>query len=202
MHRKIDDVFYCAGIKEILDGIIIGRSSDYDEISSAVGFFGIQRRFQIQFLILQIILDVIILDRRDPLIDHIDLFFYDIDRCDCIVLCQQGCDGQSDIACSGNGDLSCGMKNLVFLWFLFADIFIGETQDLLQIFQLFNGRHVAVVFQLGKDGPVDPDPISQFRLGKIHFFSFCLNGFRQFVLINPLHHFTSNVALSNNHISL
>ena len=51
------------GVKEILLAVIVGRSGNYNKISIRISLFTVQSGGKIQFLLCQILLDIIILDR-------------------------------------------------------------------------------------------------------------------------------------------
>ena len=122
----------------------------------AVGGFRIQRGKKVEFLVFQIVFQIVVFDRRDLFIDQVDFFFDDIDGNDFIVLSQKDGDRHADIACAGNGDLpvQIGLFLLLFFFFL-SDLIEGKTQDFLQVFQLGNRRHIGAVFDLGDHRPVD-----------------------------------------------
>ena len=86
LHHQLDDSFYGRGVKEILLRIIVGRRCNDDEIGIPVSGFCIQRGSQVQILLCQILFNVIILDRRLTVIDHIHLFRDNIHRRHMIML--------------------------------------------------------------------------------------------------------------------
>ena len=73
-------------VEIILFRVIIRRSGDDHEIRVDVGLTAVGRGCQIKLLICKILFNIIILDRRYPVVDHIDFLRNDIYRRDSVVL--------------------------------------------------------------------------------------------------------------------
>ena len=73
-------------IEIILFRVIIRRSGDDHEIRIGVGLPAVGRGCQIELLLCKILFNIIILDRRYPVIDHIDFLRNDIYCRDSVVL--------------------------------------------------------------------------------------------------------------------
>ena len=77
------------GIEEILDGIVVGGSSDDYEVGITVCGFCIQCRCQIQLFFSEILFDIVVLIRRNALVDHLHFFGDDVYDHHRMVLAQQ-----------------------------------------------------------------------------------------------------------------
>ena len=53
--------------------IVVGRGRYYNKISISVCCLSIQRCSQIQFLLCEVLLDIVILNRRLTVVDHLNL---------------------------------------------------------------------------------------------------------------------------------
>ena len=73
LQNQVDDLLYVRSIEVILHRVIIGRSSYHHKVCILVSLLAIQCCHQIQRLLCQILLDVIILDWRNPLIQFLHL---------------------------------------------------------------------------------------------------------------------------------
>ena len=100
LHHQLNDRFDRAGVKEILSRIIIGRRRNNDEVRVLVRRFRIHRRRQIQCLLCQVLLDIVILDRRLSMIHHVHLFWDDIHCHHMIVLRKKRRQRQTHIHCT------------------------------------------------------------------------------------------------------
>ena len=63
---------------EVLNRIVVGWRGNDNEFGILIGGCAIQRGGQIEVFFSKILLDVIALDRRDPIIDFIHLLRHDI----------------------------------------------------------------------------------------------------------------------------
>ena len=106
--------FHSRCVKIVFLRIIVRRSCDHHDICRTVNFPGrialihhliIQYTCQIQLFFCQIFFDIVILDRRDPVIDLLDLFLDDINSRNRIMLRQKRGNRKSYITCTGNRDL-------------------------------------------------------------------------------------------------
>ena len=82
----IDHGLYRRGVEEISFGIVVGRCGDNHEIRIPVGGFSIRRRLQLQLFFCKKTLDLRVLNRRFPRIDHLHLLFDQIHRLHLMVL--------------------------------------------------------------------------------------------------------------------
>ena len=106
---KLEDAFDSRAVKEILFGVVVCGRGDDDEVSFAVGRCAVYGSGESElafsfFRFRQIFFDILVLDRRDKLIDLFYLFGKDVDCRDFIVLSQQDRQGQAYIAGARNGD--------------------------------------------------------------------------------------------------
>ena len=107
---KSQHAFHSGAVKEVLLRVVIGRSGDNDEVCIGIGSRtvcgGSQIKVSLTLLgLIQILFDVFVLDRRNEVIEFLDLLRYDIDGGDHVMLRQKNCEGETNIACSGNGNL-------------------------------------------------------------------------------------------------
>lgn len=102
--------FHSGAVKEVLLRIVISRSRDNDEVCIRIGSRTVCGGSQIKvpltfFGLIQILLDVFVLDRGDEVVEFLDLLRYDINGGYLVVLRQKNCEGETNIACSGNSNL-------------------------------------------------------------------------------------------------
>ncbi len=76
------------GVEEILLRVIIGRSGDDNEFRIAVGALPVKSCNKVQWLLFQVLLYVLILNRTLLPVDFIYLLPYDIDSDNLVVLRQ------------------------------------------------------------------------------------------------------------------
>ena len=69
--HQLNNRLHCKSVKEILLAVIIGRYRDHHEIRILICCLCIQGSCKIQILLSQIFLNILVLDRRLPLIDQI-----------------------------------------------------------------------------------------------------------------------------------
>ena len=77
---------------------------DDDVVRAGVGFALVERSFEVQFLVCQVVFDLHILDGRLLAVKHLHLLRDDVDGHDLIVLGKQDGVGEADVAGSGDGD--------------------------------------------------------------------------------------------------
>ena len=102
LNDQLDDSLNRRGVKEILLAVVVGRSRNDNEVSIFVGGFCTQRCGEIQVLLCEVLLDVLVLNRRLTVVDEVNFFRDDVHCHDLMVLTQQRGNGQTDIAGSGN----------------------------------------------------------------------------------------------------
>ena len=105
LQNLADDSLHRRSVKEILLGIIIGRSSYHHKLRIPISSFRIQSRLQIKLILSKIFLDIFILDRRPPCVDHRHLLRHDIHSCHAVVLSNECRQRKSDISSSRNCNL-------------------------------------------------------------------------------------------------
>ena len=73
LHHQIDDGFHCGGVEEVLLAVVVGRGGDDHEVGVRVGLLAVERGGEVQFLLGEVLLDVVVLDRGLTGVDHVDL---------------------------------------------------------------------------------------------------------------------------------
>ena len=86
-----------ARIEIIRSRVIIGWSCDHHKIGIGIRFCAIERRRKIKILLRQILLDIIILNRRDPTVDLLHFLRYHVHCHHIIVLCKKSRNTQPHI---------------------------------------------------------------------------------------------------------
>ena len=98
----IDDGFDSGSVEEILLGVVVSGGGDDHEVGVAVTGLLVEGSLEAQRLVGEIILDVVVLDRRLLMVHQINAFGNDVDSGDIIMLGQQSGNGKTDIAGTGN----------------------------------------------------------------------------------------------------
>lgn len=106
-----DDGLHAGRIEEVLHRIIIRRCGDHDKVGNPIGTFGIERRPQIQRFGFQVLLNLLIHNRRDAVIYFVDLLRNNIHGNDFMMLAQQRRNAQTDITRTGH----CNLHNYLTL---------------------------------------------------------------------------------------
>jgi hypothetical protein len=104
-HHVLDHRFDGASVEVVGFGIVIGRRGDDDVVGTGVGIYLIHRGAKIQRLVLQVVIDLDVLDRRLLAVQHFHLLGDDVERDDFVMLGQQNGVGESDVAGAGDCDL-------------------------------------------------------------------------------------------------
>ena len=71
-------LFHVRGVEEILLTVVIGRGGYHHEVRIPVGCLAVKGSGEHQGLCPQVFLDIIVLYRRYPVVDFVNLFRYDI----------------------------------------------------------------------------------------------------------------------------
>lgn len=87
---------------QLLLAIIIGWRCDYDKVCIGVGLPRVQRGAQIKPFGCKVFVDIFILDGTLTPVNHVHLFFDDINSGNLVVLCKQHRNGQTNVSSSGN----------------------------------------------------------------------------------------------------
>jgi hypothetical protein len=115
---QLDDSFNCRSIKEVLLAVIVGRCCDNNEVCILVGGFSVQRCRQVQVFLCQILLNVLVPNRRLLVIDKVNFFRDNIDCHDLMMLGQQRGNGQTDIT----GTCNCDFHSLSPFLFVLSSL--------------------------------------------------------------------------------
>ena len=102
MHNQLDYCFYSTGVEKVLLAVIVGRCSDNNKFCILIGHFRIQRSNKIKVLFCQIFFNIIVLDRGFAPVDEVGFFRKNVDCRHMVVLCEQGGNGETDVAGAGN----------------------------------------------------------------------------------------------------
>ena len=103
-HDQLDHSLDSRCIKMLRVAVVVGRGRDYNKICIRISSLYIQGCSQIQILFCQIFFNVVILNRRFPVVDHLDLLRNDIHSSHMMMLGKQGCNRQTNITCSGHSN--------------------------------------------------------------------------------------------------
>ena len=106
LQYQVNDLLHVRSIKVILHRVVVGRSSNHHEVCILVSRLTIQGSGQVQWFLRQIFLDVIILYRRNPIIQFLHLFRHHIHSSHLMMLSQQSGNTQSHVASTGHGNLN------------------------------------------------------------------------------------------------
>ena len=90
-------------IEIVLYGVVVGWCSNHHEVGFLISCLAIKSSSEVQRLLCQIFLDIVVLDRRNTVIEFLYLFRNYIYCCNMMVLRQQCCYTQTDVASSGYG---------------------------------------------------------------------------------------------------
>ena len=93
------------GIEKILGRIVIGRRSDNHEIGIGIRLSPVKCSPEIQFFLSEILLYVVILNRRNAVIDFLHLLRHHIHSNHFMMLRQQSRHAQADITSTGHRNL-------------------------------------------------------------------------------------------------
>ncbi len=99
---EVDDILDMMGVEEVLDGVVVGGGCDDNKVGILICCLAVEGCHEVQFLLPQVLLDILVLDGGDPVVDLLHFLGDDIYRCYLVVLCQEGCDRESHISCSCN----------------------------------------------------------------------------------------------------
>ena len=105
LQHGINNGLHGRGVEEILLAVIVGGGSDDHELGIAVTGLLVEGSLEAQRLVGEIILDVVVLDRRLLMVHQINAFGNNVDSGDIIMLSQQSGDGKTDIAGTGNRNI-------------------------------------------------------------------------------------------------
>ena len=97
-HNQLNHSLNRRSIKVLGLAIIVGRSRDYNKIRIRVCNLCIQRCGQIQVFFCQVFFNIIILNRRFLVVDHIDLSLHNIDCNYLMMLAQKHSQRKSDVS--------------------------------------------------------------------------------------------------------
>lgn len=118
----LDHRLDAAGVEEVGFRIVIGGGGDDHEVGTAVGLYLVEGRPEIEGLLGEIPLDLAVLDGRQAIVDQVDLGRNDVQGDYPVVLGEQHCVGESDVAGSGDGDVHfwimfLGFSLMSYCWF-------------------------------------------------------------------------------------
>ena len=102
LHDQIDHGLHRGRVEEVLLAVVVRGRRDDHEVCVRVRAFPVQRGGQVQLLLREVPLDVLVLDRADPLVDLLDLLRNDVDRGDMMVLAQQRRERQAHVTRAGD----------------------------------------------------------------------------------------------------
>ena len=88
------------GVEIVLHWVVVGRCGDDDEVSVLVCLHAIGGSLQVEYLFSQVLLDVVVLDRRPAMVDQLYFLWYDIHSRHLMMLAKQCDDAKTYIACT------------------------------------------------------------------------------------------------------
>ena len=103
-HDQVDHGLHRGRVEEVLLAVVVCGRRDDHEVRVRVRALPVQCGGQVQLLLREVPLDVLVLDRADPLVDLLDLLWDDVHRGDMMVLAQQRRERQSHVTRAGNGN--------------------------------------------------------------------------------------------------
>ncbi len=86
------------GVEIVLDRIVVRRSRDDNEVGVRIGRGSVEGRRKVEFLFREILFDVFVLNRGNPVVDFLDLFRNHVNSRYLVVLRQESRDTQTDIS--------------------------------------------------------------------------------------------------------
>ena len=90
--------------KKFVPAVIVRGRRDDHEVRVRVCLLPVQRGGQVQFLLREVFLDVLVLNRTNTLVDLLDLLRNDVHRGDLVMLRQQRRKRQAHVASTGNSN--------------------------------------------------------------------------------------------------
>ena len=103
-HNQLNYCFNRRSIKVLSLAIIVGRSRDYNKVRIRVCSLCIQSCGQIQVFFCQVFFNIIILNRRFLVVNHIDLSLHNIDCNHLMMLAQKHSQRKPDVSRAGHSD--------------------------------------------------------------------------------------------------
>ena len=103
-HNQLDYSFNSRRIKVLGLAVIVSRCRNHNKIRIAICCLCIQRCGQIQVLFCQVFFNIIILNRRFLVVDHIDLSLHNIDCNYLMMLAQKHSQRKSNVSRAGHSD--------------------------------------------------------------------------------------------------
>ncbi len=100
---EVDDFFYVGGVEVVLHRVVVGGGSDDHEVGVGIGGTSVEGSGEVEGLLCQVLLYVVVLDGGDAIVDFLNFLGNDVNGADVMVLGKEGCDAQTDVACSGYG---------------------------------------------------------------------------------------------------
>ena len=98
LQHGVDDGLHGAGVEEVLLGVVVGGRGDDDELGVAVAGVLVEGGLEVEGLGGQVFFDVVVLDGRLFVVDHVDAFGDDVHGGDLVMLGEQCGDAHADIA--------------------------------------------------------------------------------------------------------
>ena len=104
LQHQVDHLLHVRRIEIILHRIVVRRSRNHHKVRFPVSRSPVERSCQVEFLLRQILLDILILYRADTFVYLLHLFRNHVDSHHPVMLRQQSSDGQAHITRSRYGD--------------------------------------------------------------------------------------------------
>ena len=101
----IDNILHSTGVEEVLGAVVVRRGGDDHELGVAVARLPVQRGPEVQRLVRQVFLDVVVLDGRLLVVDHLHALGHDVHGGDGMMLREQRRDTETDVTGPCNGDI-------------------------------------------------------------------------------------------------
>ena len=104
LQHQVDDLLHVRGVEVVPDRVVVRRGRDDDQLGVRVGPAPVQGGRQVQGLLRQVLLDVLVLNRRPAAVDKVHLLRDHVHGGDMVVLGQQSSEAQTYVAGAGYGD--------------------------------------------------------------------------------------------------
>ena len=98
-HHQVNHLLHVARVEIVANWVIVRRGGNHHEVGIPVGILAVERGPQPKVLLRQIPLNILVLNRRKPLIDQFHFLRNHIHCRHIVLLCQQSRYRQAHIAC-------------------------------------------------------------------------------------------------------
>ena len=103
--NEVNHILNMVCIEEVLYRVIVGRCSNNYKICIFISGCSIKGCSKVEFLFCEVFFNILVLYRRDTIVNLLHLFRNNINSSHFVVLCQKSCNTQTDITGTGYSNL-------------------------------------------------------------------------------------------------